>query len=282
MASLSPEEQMAEFRGRVVAAHPELFAPKVIGTDPTTGASDLDERLTLYLPSLPERAAGIQRAAAELRSTLAAQDSSFRRVFTDMKWSGVVYFTASIDAFDGALREIEQTGGGKQLALLFGIDKIVKIYGAESRVGPLFHHELFHCYHLDVNPSIRSTEDSPGMLEPLWTEGLAVYVASRLNPDATLRELTLSEAMVEAAQPRLAEIAAELRAQLDETTEASYRDFFLGAGKREDLPKRVGYYVGYRVAKHVAERHGGSLPDLARLRRPALRDAVDEALRSLN
>lgn len=281
LPTLRPEQRAAAFRARVIAAHPELFVPGVIGLDPTNGDEALDARLATYLPTLPERAPTMQRVARDIRATLGEQDATFRRAFPDMKWHGTVYFTASLDAFDGALREVPTAQGKTELSLLFGIDKIVKIYGADVRIGPLFHHELFHCYHVDQNPSIVPTEESHGMLEPLWSEGLAVYVASRLNPGATNRELTLTDEMIREADARLGAIAAEIRSQLDDTSELTYRDFFLGAGKREDLPKRVGYYVGFRVARIVADRHGGNLPELARLVRPQLRAEVDEALASL-
>ena len=281
LPSLRPEERGPAFRAQVIGAHPELFAPSVIGLDPTRGEDSLDARLATYLPTLPSRAATMQKVAREIRASLGEHDATFRRAFPDMKWRGTVYFTASIDAFDGGLREVPTGEGKTELSLLFGIDKIVTIYGADVRIGPLFHHELFHCYHVDQNPSIVSTEESHGMLEPLWSEGLAVYVASRLNPGTTNRELTLTDEMITAADARLGAIAAELRSQLDDTSELTYRDFFLGAGKRQDLPKRVGYYIGFRVARIVAERHGGNLPELARLARPQLRTEVDEALASL-
>lgn len=275
------EERVATFRERVVGVHPELYAPDVIGTDPSKNGLDLDARLRAYIPTLAERAPAMKRLAREIGATLGTQDATFRRVFPDMKWQGTVYFTASIDAFDGATRPVATPTGTKETALLFGIDKIVKLYGNDARIGPLFHHELFHCYQEDVNPSLGTSSESHGMLEPLWEEGLAVYVASRLNPDATLRELTLTEEMVRAADGRLPAIAAEILTQLDGATEEAYRDFFLGSGKRADLPKRVGYYVGLRVAGVVAERHGGDLPALARLRRPQLREEVAAALASL-
>ena len=116
------------------------------------------------------------------------------------------------------------------------------------------------------------------MLNPLWMEGLAVYVSKQLNPKATWSELELSDDMVRDASAMLPALAKEIRPNLNATTEETYRDFFLGAGKRADLPKRSGYYVGYRVAARLGQ--GKNLSDLARLRGPELRRAVDEALAS--
>lgn len=274
-AALSPASRVALFKQVVVAANPDLFVPGVLsrGVKSWTG---LDPRLDEVLPSLEARRSGIRQVSAQLTRELATHDATFRAAFPDMKWSGSVIFTASLDAFDGGLRPL-----GTETALLFGVDKIVALYGEHARIAPLFHHELFHCYHRDVNPTLEPTADSHGVLEPLWAEGLAVFVAATLNPGATADDLTLRDPMtreVDAVQGRLVQ---ELRAHLDEISEEGYRDFFLGAGERADVPKRAGYLLGYRVAKRVAARTGASLPALARLQRPRLRELVDEALVAL-
>lgn len=274
-AALTDEARVEAFQRIVVAANPDLFTVEVLSRGVKTW-SGLDARLREVLPKLEQRREGILRISGQLTAELANHDATFRQAFPDMKWSGSVVFTASLDAFDGGLRPL-----GAETALLFGVDKMVALYGDNARIGPLFHHELFHCYHMAVNPTLEPTPESHGVLEPLWAEGLAVYVAASLNPDATARELTLTESMVrevDAAQGRLAQ---ELRGVLDEISEEGYRDFFLGAGQRADVPKRAGYLLGYRVAQRVAARTSASLPELARLRRPRLRALVDEALASL-
>ncbi|RYZ67394.1 MAG: hypothetical protein EOP08_02865 [Proteobacteria bacterium] len=274
-SALSAEARVETFERLVVAANPDLFEPGVLSRGVKTWTG-LDARLREVLPALENRREGIQRVSAQLATELATHDASFRRAFPDMKWSGTVVFTTSLDAFDGGLRPVKG-----ETTLLFGVDKIVKIYGENARIGPLFHHELFHCYHTDVNATLEPTAESHGVLEPLWAEGLAVYVAATLNPDATPDQLTLRDPMtreVDAVQGRL---AGELRGLLDDISEEGYRDFFLGAGQRADVPKRAGYLLGFRVAKHVATRTGRSLPELARLRRPELRGLVDEALAAL-
>ena len=119
------------------------------------------------------------------------------------------------------------------------------------------------------------------MLEPLWSEGLAVYVAATLTPDATPAELLLKDPMTAEVDARQGALVRELREHLDDITEEKYRDFFLGSGQRADVPKRAAYLIGYRVARHVATATGASLPELARLRRPELRDRVDAALAAL-
>jgi Predicted Zn-dependent protease (DUF2268) len=266
-----PYQQIALFRTIVAAAHPEIYTKDVIGRTAGTEAFSLDARLGEWLPQLPERIATMRRLTREIEANLGRFDHSFKHAFPDFSWRGSVYFTVAVDAFDGAVRKVD----GK-MALLFGIDKIAKLHGADASLEPLFHHELFHMHHGAVNPSPAGDRT---LLYPLWNEGLAVYVAHKLNPKATWPQLVLSDAMVRRGTELLPKLAAELRPHLKGTTEAAYRDFFLGAGKRADIPKRVGYFVGYQVVKLVARDK--TLDQLVRLRGKELFGAVDEALKTL-
>lgn len=267
-----PEVQAELFKGIAVKAHPELFANHVIGIDPSVKDKTLDHRLVGYLASLPSRLEAMHKISLSLGRDLKQYDASFRATFPDMKWNGNVYFTVSIDAFDGALRKVD----GK-MALLFGIDKIAKIHGADADLGALFHHELFHVYQEDVNPRKEVPEDAPhGVLDPLWSEGLAVYVSKVMHPQATWKQILLSDEMIEQTTTKLPKLAGELRQHLDASTEEFYRDFFLGAGKRADVPIRCGYYMGFRIAERAAK--GRTLSELARLAGPELRAIVDAVL----
>jgi len=191
-AANPPQVQAAAFRRMVVGAHPELFTPDVIGVDPSLRGSDLEQRLGPYLASLPARIPAMRSVHARLAQQLGQYDRSFRTLFPDMRWSGTVYVTISVDAFDGSVRLVQD-----KLCLLFGIDKIVKVHGGSGDLGPFFHHELFHVYHHGMNPPPPMTEAGPhGLLQPLWREGLAVYVSHLLHPAASATELLLTREMV--------------------------------------------------------------------------------------
>jgi len=270
----SIEEKRAAFQREVIASNHDLFAPGVVGVDPTKKGSDLDRRLLVWLADLPSRIATMRRLSEQASKELARHDESFRALFPDMTWSGRVVFTVSIDAFDGAVRKV-----GDQPALLFGIDKIAKLHGERASLAPLFHHELFHVHHETKNPTPVEPEEGPhGLLQPIYREGMAVYVSKLLHPRATNDDLLLSDAMVRDGTARLPRLAAELRALLDDATEADYRDFFLGRGQRGDVPVRVAYWIGLRVMEELAKTR--TLEDLVVLRGPALRSAVDGALAS--
>jgi hypothetical protein len=173
------DEQRRWFKDIVTAAHPELFQPEVIGLDPAHPADDIDARLLAYLPKLPARIRAMRRVTDSVRTDLARHDSTFRETFPDMRWSGTIYFTVALDAFNGGTRPV-----GGETALLFGVDKIAALQGEDANLGPLFHHELFHVYHGSVNAQMASATHGP-VYQDLWCEGLAVYVSKRLNPDAT-------------------------------------------------------------------------------------------------
>jgi hypothetical protein len=270
----TPEQRLHGFRTLVIAENPSLFVDSVIGRDPLD-PNELESRLPEWLASLDGRVDAMRGLHESVERDLERFDASFRRAFPDMSWGGSVYFTVSIDAFDGALRRVDG-----QPSLLFGIDKIERLYGKNANLAALFHHELFHLHHQALCAMPEPTPEGPnGLAAPLWTEGLAVYVAHHLNPGASLAELTLSEEMVTAADARMPALARELLGLLDDAREEDYRDFFLGAGKRDDLPKRVAYYVGYRVAASLAKQM--PFEQLVRLCGSELRRAIELELRRM-
>lgn len=270
--STPADQQRALFREHVVGAHPEAFAENVVSTD-SIAAFDLDARIDALLTEVEPLVPVMRRLSDEAATELPRHRATFAQAFPDFEWDGRVYFTVSLLAFDGAVREV----GGKP-ALFFGIDKIAKLHGDAASLAPLFHHELFHVYHLvTCHPFDEAGGDR--IYQALWGEGLAVYVAKQLNPGASAAQLVLSDEMVAEGTAKLPAIAAELRANLDAGDEAFYRDFFRGAGQREDIPLRVGYFVGLRVAEVLGK--GRSLRELAHLADPELRQEIERALREL-
>ncbi|MFO0565208.1 MAG: hypothetical protein U0263_06075 [Polyangiaceae bacterium] len=267
----SPDARLAGFRELVIARHPELFRDDVVGKDPTI-SDELPARLPPWLASLDLRFDAMRALADSVKRDLPRFDQSFQQAFPDMRWDGAVFFTVSIDAFDGAVRKVD----GKT-ALLFGIDKIALLHGKDANLAALFHHELFHLHHPTLCALPEPKPEGPnGLWPPLWTEGLAVYVSQRLNPKATLGELTLSAELVRATDERMALIAGELLQKLDDAREEDFRDFFLGAGQRPEIPKRSAYYVGYRVAASLARQM--SFDRLVRLCGDELRTAIEREL----
>ena len=142
-------------------------------------------------------------------------------------------------------------------------------------IRPFFHHELFHLYHE------RSFRDCEQLWCGLWGEGLAVYVASRLNPGATDSELLLTEPepLRAAVERNRSEAVCTVLARRESTAKADGRALFSSGRLNERLPPRFGYYLGYLVAAEAGKTR--SLKQLAALNSAEAKPVVEAALRSL-
>jgi hypothetical protein len=162
--------------------------------------------------------------------------------------------------------------------LLFGVDKIARLNGSNADLAPLFHHELFHILHLITSNPFDPNQKNH-MYQALWAEGLAVHVAKTLNPSATPSQLVLPDAMIEQGTRQLPQLAKEMLENIDSQDEIFYRDWFRGSGQRKDIPNRVGYFLGLRVAQLMGKTR--NLQQLAKMKDPELRNAIGAALREL-
>ncbi len=270
-SELPVSEQQQLVRSMLVDRYPDVYTAEVINLDtekPFEAA--LDERYERWLPLISSHIATMREVSAEIAADLPRFESSFKAVFPDMQYDGKVYFLCSLGGFDGATRNV----AGKE-ALLFGVDMIAYVYGEDVDPQPFFHHELFHIYHSQF-----LNEEAEALYINLWREGLATYVAKSLNPSAEgVNLFGLPLDMPERAQVMLPRLARELRANLDSIAEDTYARFFFGKEKDADLPARSGYYVGYLIAERIGR--GKSLRDLAKMRGPALRAAIDSALKDI-
>jgi len=154
------------------------------------------------------------------------------------------------------------------------VDVIAAIYGQKADLEAFFDHELFHIYHQQFpDPELEDT-----IARALWKEGLATYVGWTLNPETPESVIfALPADMPARTRAMLPKLAGELRGKLDSKSPEDYQNFFFGNSKREDIPARSGYYVGYLVARELARDR--SLPELARLHGKPLRDAIEGVLR---
>jgi len=267
---LSPEQQARLFNATVVKEQPELYTPQVLGLDDRKPYEEmLIHRWKQVIPRMQSQLDTMRRLSDELAEDLPRYDARFRRVFPDLEYDGEVYFMVSLGGFDGGTRQVKGA-----TALLFGVDVIASVYGKDANLEPLFDHEMFHLYH-------QQFEDSAGkekLYRTLFHEGLATYVAWKMNPTAASRTIFgLPEDMPGKSEALLPKLSALLRERLDSERDDDYATFFLGNTLRKDVPARSGYYVGYRVVERIARNR--PLSELARLNGPALREAIDGALR---
>jgi hypothetical protein len=266
------EEQARLFRRMVVDARPELYTAEVLGFEESKPFDEqLAARYTRVAPMIAPLLPTMRRLSTDLVRDLPAHEASFRRTFPDLAYDGEIYFLASLGGFDGGTRSVKG-----RTALLFGIDMIAYVYGPDARLGPLFDHELFHIYH----EQFPDAEAGERIYRKLWEEGLATYVARTLNPDADERTIFgLPEDMPARSRAMLPRLAGMLREKIDSTEKDDYKMFFWGGQAGGEIPQRSGYYVGHAVVERIGR--GRALPELARLRGAALRDAVRGALDAL-
>lgn len=112
-----------------------------------------------------------------------------------------------------------------------------------------FHHELFHYYHRFPNTG--------ELWNSLWAEGLAVYVAHQLNPQASADELLLNYPpdLIPQVQSQFVSLCNDLRAHLYSVEPQDYQRFFLATAGQGKYPARSGYVLGYLVVKQLARKY---------------------------
>lgn len=225
-----------------------------------------DARVLDNLQSYPERRAAILKVSADFAHSFDIARRSFEAVFGPVSSRQPVYLVDSLGELDGGTRELR----GKD-TLLFGADVIAEVHGGKD-LTPFFHHELFHLYHEPMMTRCAAVWCA------LWEEGLATYVASRLDPKADDDSLILNlpepiRPAVDANRTRAACTVVQL---LDSTRDEDYDGLFLGDAHLPGLPARAGYYIGYLVASDVGRTH--TLHQMAEMSWVEARPLIDAAL----
>lgn len=256
-------ERVARFRAQFDALVPGFYAPRNGATD-----AQYAVRVAKSLAYYPARRDRILAAARDFVAAYEGGTARFRAAFPDYAPAMPIYLLHSLGEMDGGTRTI----GGREVAV-FGADVIARIHDATT-IGPFLDHELFHFY----NSAFFS--DCQGLWCAVWREGLAVYVAARMNPAADDRALmlTIPRPMRAEVEPRLDEAMCGLKAQLDSRDDQVYARYFYGSGKSDPFPPRYGYLLGYLLLQKAGE--GRTLEALARTPPGAARPLLDAALAS--
>lgn len=265
-AALPDAERTAAFKAEFAKVLPGFYDHRRF--DGMTEAK-YDQRLLEGLKAYPGQRSGIARVSKEFTQLMAPARASFEKAFGPMTGYRPLYLVNSFSEFDGGTRELSDGSH-----LMFGADMIDKLYKA-TPIQPFFHHELFHLYH-------GRTFSCEPLWCSLWTEGLAVYVASKLNADATDESLLLTfpvplRAAVE--NDRAAAICS-VAAKMDSTDSADYPPLFQGRPQPgAKFPPRYGYYVGYLVAQDLGRSR--SLEQLAALGPTEAEPLIKASLRAM-
>lgn len=179
---------------------------------------------------------------------LARNTSIFAETFPDFRPDRPIWVLHSLGEFDGGTRVIDG-----QAFLLFGVDGMIAFHDAGvTNEAAFFHHELFHLYQ---RPRLGRCE---AIWCSLWQEGLATYVASQLNPNASEAELllTLPDGMAAATRAQLMPSLLALRQVLTLKDPSAYGDLFgFGGPATSALPQRRGYYLGFLIAQQLGRSY---------------------------
>jgi len=265
---IAPEEKAARaklFEQLIIHPHPEVYdRPQTFKTDIGTLEQYLDS-LPSYLPAIEQ----IHRRFEEQRASIQAKFLQAFPAFDSSK--ARIYLILSLFRFDGKIPH------DNPRMLLLGLDGLAKFHGADAHISVILSHELFHVYHFQVNPLPRDVERLE-LYRLIWQEGLATYVSHVLNPEAALADVLLDPRLAKEGPKYVPQFAHNLLTKLESTddeTAARYLSYQRGG----QIPSRMGYLIGYQIAKRMAATH--QLTELAQLRGRALLKMVREELQVL-
>lgn len=264
--TLAEAQRIAAFRKDVVP----LLSP-FYGTDrfPDKPIERYEARIARELSRFPSIRDGYTRTAMAFQSMLRPALNTFRRALPDLKSIPPIYLLHSLGEMDGGTRILD----GK-LYLIFGADVMASAHDFADEQ-PFLHHELFHAYHQQYFAECQQVWCN------VWVEGLAVYAAKQLNPQASDSQLLLTQP--EAIRPQVdlhfRESVCAVAARLDSTQAEDLEALFSFRRLNERVPPRAGYYIGMLVAQQAAERH--SLAELAHLDAAAARRIVQQGIDAL-
>ncbi|MBP7338939.1 hypothetical protein [Niveispirillum sp.] len=251
-ADLPLEQRVARFKTDIVPLFPEFYAPPADAD--AEALARADKRITKAIENFPRIRAGYEAKLTQFDAELSQHLARFRETFPGFVSDRATYLLHSLGQMDGGTRDL----AGKRY-LIFGADMMAAVHKDFTSEAPFFHHELFHVLHeAKLGPC-------EAMWCSLWIEGLATYVAGRLNQGASEAELLLTfpDGMAGKVRERLADSWVDLATRLDSQEEDVFFELFSNSRNPAggDLPLRRGYYLGYLVAQEIGRTH--DLRDMA-------------------
>jgi hypothetical protein len=253
-------------RAAAFKAHFEPLVPGYYARE-KVGPFNYNDFILKALKSYPEQRTGIQEVSRRFAHMMKPARLSFEAEFGPMGEMPPMYLLHSLGEMDGGVKNYQGAP-----TMFFGADVIARNH-LKHGIQPFFHHELFHAFHR------RNFDLCDEVWCGLWSEGLAVYVAERLNPNAHDAQLLLVNPVPlrQAVESNRKDALCGVLGQLDSTETGN---LFSGGGKSMGaLPARVGYYIGYLVAAEAGKNR--SLRELGNLPNNEVRPLVEGTLREL-
>ncbi len=262
-ANVSRPERLQSF---LAHSHPEIYQRSTLFQLDPDFLKRYVSQIDVYLPAIHE-------LDTELPKNLESVLPDFQRLFPDFQPSKTkIDLILSLFRFDAKVPH-DDTG-----TLLIGLDALAKFYGRQAPLRVILSHELFHLYHFQVNPLPRDL-DQLTLGRQVWQEGLATYVSHEMNPSAPMRDILLDPRLAAEGPAFIPQAAREIEAKLQSTDDADTAIYLLHNNSRL-RPSRMGYLVGYEIARRLAQSM--TLTELAHLRGRALVAAMRTELNSMS
>jgi hypothetical protein len=283
-AQISVERKVDLFRKSIIDPHQEAFRVAPGATDEQTLEDFFrsDKNLESYLQNSLSSEPEMRKLSDEFPTLLYACWSRLHSRLPRLNGDVTIYLVpAPLDTVGGCVRPV-----GPRNVVVFGSEVLAHRRTSPLRFDVFVTHELFHLYHIQANPEMRtasagyfmgdSTTPPPKLYQMMWLEGLAVYASQVLNPHATMKEAWVSSDPLSEVKARLRPLSISALKELDSTDKRVIHDFVFGGNKERGIPNGTGYYLGMLAAKRLATRY--RLEDLANLQGSVLRDAIEREL----
>lgn len=256
--TLTMDERVAAFHRDMDPKFPGFYDPARFAKP---GEPDRqDRRIAAAIAEFPKIRERYEAKVEAFDADLAKNTATFVKAFPDYVPTVPVALVHSLGEMDGGTRVLKAADGSEKEWLIFGADVMAEVHDFPDE-SAFFHHELFHTYH--------AAHGASGTCEAvicwLWQEGLAVYVASVLHPDAGPAELLLNKPanLVPAVEAKRKQAFAQLLSVLDSRDEKVGGGLFSFEDDGTGLPRRRGYYLGLLVAREIGT--GRTLVELAHM-----------------
>ncbi len=213
----------------------------------------VNRQIEREIVEFPEIREGYIEKTRAFSNDLAENINRFVAQFPDFSTDNEIVFLHSLGEMDGGKRVFD----GKTY-LIFGADGMTRFHNFENE-SAFFQHELFHLHHQQY------FSDCEKIWCGIWTEGLATYVAEQLSPQATAAELLLDfpPGMMRSVELRLPESLLHLRDVMELNDPSIYAALLQTSEDETGLQPRRGYYLGYLLAKQLAENY--SIDELSKI-----------------
>ena len=270
----APQLQRADrilrsFRDQLIEPNRDLYSKPEL-RDAITDAGILD-----YLRDVNADLAVMRTLSLDLEPLTVEVAQKLKKEFPRFDPRLTVVFMPTLHRIDGQYTRLLD-----QPTLVFGIDAIARSRGPSVDLRVVVAHELFHAHHARINAALYREVPTP-LYVRMWLEGLAAYVSERVVPQASSQQIIGDGVTpIDRSPAAMGPVATMIRSNLDSTNPLEQDKYLTYSAATSGAPGRVGYLVGYEIAKALAAKL--PLNELTELRGTKLRNLMNTQLEQLS